>query len=223
MSLERWDMNKNPNIGLYILVTNKYILIPENIHNGLKKALSRVLRAPLQENITIGGTNLLAVLAVGNDSGIVVSSLASEEEIATLNKNEFIPRVARTREKYFALGNVVLANDHTAILSPIVNKETAFLIEDTLDVEIFQTRVAGSELCGSIAYTTNKGTLLSPLTKEDELYKIREWMQVDKANIGTINRGNQFISSGLIANSNGGICGRETTGIELVRITKTLF
>ncbi len=223
MSLERWDLNKNPNIGLYVLATNKYILIPENLGDNLKNAVSRVLHASIQENVTIGGTNLLAVLAVANSSGMVVSSLASNEEVAFLKKNELVPRIARAHEKYFALGNVVLANDHAAILSPIINKETAILIEETLDVETFQTRIAGSELCGSIAYSTNKGTLVSPLAKEDELTKIKEWMKVEKVNIGTINRGNQFISSGLVANSNGGICGKETTGIELVRITEILF
>jgi len=48
-------------------------------------------------------------------------------------------------------------------------------------------------------------------------------LRVSKANVGTVNRGNIFVRSGIVANSKGALVGYETTGPELLRIQSALF
>lgn len=68
---------------------------------------------------------------------------------------------------------------------------------------------------------TNEGVLCQPGSREAELEAIEELLDV-YADVGTINYGAPLVGSGLVANDDGYVVGRDTTGPELGRIEDTL-
>jgi len=68
---------------------------------------------------------------------------------------------------------------------------------------------------------TNRGVLCHPKATDDELDAVESALGV-RADIGTINYGAPLVGSGLVANDNGYVVGRETTGPELGRIEDAL-
>ena len=164
---------------------------------------------------------VLGVLVAANSNGIVISSVINPENINIPKESDI--RTAHVKSQFFAFGNLVLSNDKAAFVSPVIDKQTRKIIEETLDVEIISRKIAGSDLVGSLAVSTNHGVLISPLASDDEIEGIKQDLQVEIGNIGTINLGQPFVSAGILANSMGCIVGEDTTGLESIRITNTLL
>jgi translation initiation factor 6 len=114
-----------------------------------------------------------------------------------------------------AIGNLIVCNDNAAIVSPLIERENLKLIEETLDVEVVQRKIANKFLVGSIAYATNRGLAIYRDIDEEEFNEIKEIFKVKNANIATVNRGSVYVSSGIIANSYGLVVGEKTTPIEI--------
>ncbi|CAL6302672.1 unnamed protein product [Bathycoccus prasinos] len=102
-----------------------------------------------------------------------------------------------------ALGNCISCNDYTALLHPDIDRETEELICDVLGVEAFRETIAGNALVGSYCKFSSQGGLV-PLAA------------------GTVNRGSDIISAGLIANDWTAFCGLDTTSTELNVIEEIL-
>jgi len=213
----------NPNIGVYVAISDRVALIPadapEKVERSLSKNLGvRVVRASIQDS------PLLGVLCAMNSHGIIVGRLVRERELELLRKvlgDEMVIEVLDIKET--ALGNLVLANDRGAVVSPLLPKRVVSRISDVLGVEAVQMRLGGSYLVGALGVATNKGVLLCPLASDEEVEQVIEVLRVSKGGVGTVNRGNIFVRSGLVANSKGALVGFETTGPELMRIQSALF
>ncbi|MES1920820.1 eukaryotic translation initiation factor 6 [Bonamia ostreae] len=188
-------------IGVYALLSNAYCLVGqgscENFYSAFDAELSShvpVIRC------TIAGIRTVGSLAVGNKNGLLLPNSIADSELAHLRNS--LPDsvvVRRIPERYNALGNVVVSNDHIALLHPGASKETEETISDTLGVEVFRQSVAGSELVGSYCDLSNLGALMHPATTSEEQEELRARLQVPVV-AGTINRGTTPISSGLIVN-----------------------
>ena len=62
--------------------------------------------------------------------------------------------------------------------------------------------------------------MVHPMATEKELEWISGGLKVH-SDIGTVNRGVPYVSTGILVNSKGCVTGEETTGPELVRISQT--
>ena len=118
------------------------------------------------------------------------------------------------------VGNCILANDKGAIVALEFEKDVIQQIEDILGVEIVAGQIVNSSLVGAIGVATNEGAMIHPMATEIELDWISEGLGC-VADIGTVNRGIPYVSSGILVNSQGCVTGEETTGPELVRISQT--
>jgi len=213
----------NPNIGVYVAISDRVALIPADAPEKVERALSknlgvRVVRASVQDS------PLLGVLCAMNSHGVVVGRLVRERELELLKRvlgDEMNIEVLDIKET--ALGNLVLANDKGAVVSPLLPRHVVSRISDALDVEAVQMRLGRSYLVGALGVATNKGVLLCPLASDEEVEQVIDVLKVSKGGVGTVNRGNVFVRSGLVANSRGALVGFETTGPELMRIQSTLF
>lgn len=223
MAFEKIDIFGNPNIGVYVFTNERFSLIPRDAPEKFENTVSNILQIPIYR-ITIGLSPLIGVFISGNSNGIVISKLVSDEEIRLFKKilGDDINILIADNVKVSAIGNLILANDKAAIISPMIASKIHSLIQEILDVEIMVKTIAGSPLVGSVAVVTNKGLLLSPLAEEDEIEELSDFFGV-KADVGTVNRGNIFLSSGIVVNSKGGIVGSETTGPELMRLHQVFF
>ncbi|RLE84977.1 MAG: translation initiation factor IF-6 [Thermoprotei archaeon] len=223
MSVEVLYAFGNPNIGVYVAISDRVALIPADAPEKVERALSknlgvRVVRASVQDS------PLLGVLCAMNSHGMIVGRLVRERELELLKRvlgDEMNIEVLDVKET--ALGNLVLVNDKGAVVSPLLPRHAVSRISDALDVEAVQMRLGGSYLVGALGVATNKGVLLCPLASDEEVEQVIDVLKVSKGGVGTVNRGNVFVRSGLVANSRGALVGFETTGPELMRIQSTLF
>jgi translation initiation factor 6 len=199
-------------VGVYSLATDDIVIIPKYV--PLKKAerLAEWLKVKLVHTM-IGGSTLIGALACANSNGILLPSYVKEEELTAL-RSAFNGRITIMETKKTAYGNLVLANDHGAIVDPRLREQDVSLISETLGVEAVIGEIAGLPYVGALAAATNKGVLAHPLLKDDERKLLEEKLKVP-VDVGTINCGIPHVGTGLICNSRTAIAGSLTTGPEL--------
>lgn len=221
MASYRFDIMGSPNIGLYAVTTNNFTIIPVKISSRKIKIIKDCLRGEIILT-TIGGSRLVGVLAAANSNGIVLPHYASDEEVESI-KNVWKGRISRIYSKRTALGNLILANDYGAIASENLMRERDAVkkIRDALDVEIVAGEIAGLPYVGSVATATNKGVLTHPMLNNGERQLLLDVLKAP-IDVGTVNGGIPFVSSGLLANDYGVLIGAPTTGPEIVIITNLL-
>ena len=95
------------------------------------------------------------------------------------------------------------------------------MIADTLGVEVVPCNIAGLPYVGSLATATNKGVLAHPMLKEDERKVLNDVFKVP-VDVGTVNCGIPYVSTGLLGNSRGAVVGLLTTGPEMFIIGQAL-
>jgi len=216
--LKRINLTGNPNLGVYISVTDDIAIVPLNLpmvmENSIKEALNvEVIRS------SIAGSNLAGALSVGNSRGLIVSPYIFEREIEVLESNGIT--VAKIPDKYTAVGNIIALNDSGAIATPLLSDASLKIIEKVLELKVERLSIADSNIIGSLAIVTNKGALLHPKTSSEEIELIEEIFKVP-ADIGTVGRGIPLVGACSIANSSGAIVAENTTGPEMARIEESL-
>lgn len=216
MPVKRMDINRIPFIGAYAFCNDKIALFPKNV--CLHPDESSVLGVPTVYTL-ISRSPLLGILLAGNSNAIVCSELFKLEEEKKIEdagvELHYIP------SKLTGFGNLVLANDYGAIVSPEFSDKTVKLLERALRVKVAKSTIAGRPYIGSLGVATNKGVLLHPEVREEEIKIIEKTLQVP-ADVGTACGGVSFLGICIIANSRGAITGSTTTGPELGRIENSL-
>ena len=166
----------------------------------------------------VANTRLLGILMVLNNHGILLPKTSSPEEIANLRKRTDL-NVKMLDTKHNALGNLICVNDKGGVISPIVEKEYIKEIEDVLDIEVIQKKVAGFHQVGAVMEANNLGGIIHPEADEED---IKNFSNVLGVNLepATINGGIPFVSSGMLANSNAVVVGNLTNGPEIMMLTR---
>jgi translation initiation factor 6 len=209
----------SPNIGVYALATDGFMIIPGATPETKTKKIQLCLNVkPVKTNI--GGVRLIGALVGANSHGLILPHYVKDEELSILESNG-IKNYAIMETKKTAYGNMILANDHGAVVDPSISTAALNRISETLQVEAVPGTIAGYPYVGSLAIATNKGILAHPLIKEDEKKVLEDALKVP-LDVGTVNCGFPLVRSGLMANSHGVITGAMTTGPELVIIGQTL-
>jgi translation initiation factor 6 len=217
LDIIKYDIYRGPNIGIFVSVNDKFVFIP----NGFAKTKAEKLAQYLQtECITtpVANTRLLGVLMVVNNHGILLPRTSSPEEIANLRKQTDL-NVKILDTKYNALGNLICANDKGGIVSPVIEKEYIKEIEDVLDIEVMQKKVAGYYQVGAVMQANNLGGIIHPEADEEDIKKFSNILGIN-IEPSTINGGTPFISSGMLVNNNAIVVGNLTNGPEIMMLTR---
>ena len=212
------DINGDPNIGLYGIATDKFCILGKAVPQKHIKKIEKTLGVPVYQ-VKLYGTDLPGIFAVGNSKAILIPDIVFKSEMKELAKLPINFVVIPTEKT--ALNNNILCNDEIAFVSKDYTKEEVKQIKEALGVKIIQTDLAGTNLPGSCGILTSKGAIINPLASDAEVKKIEKELGYE-IGLGTSNLGNNFVSSGLIANSNGFIVGTLTSGHEIMRIDESL-
>jgi translation initiation factor 6 len=206
-------------IGVYSLANERFVVIPQTV--PLKKAerTAEWLKVKLVHT-SISGSVLAGAFACANSNGILLPSSVREEELAAI-KAVFEGNITVMETKKTAYGNLVLANDHGAVVDPRFKEPVIRQIAETLGVDAVPSEIAGLPYVGSLAVATNKGVLAHPLLKEEEK-KLLENMFKVPVDVGTINCGIPYVGTGLVGNSHAAVAGSMTTGPEMFIIGNAL-
>jgi len=219
MTMIKKDIQRNTHVGLFMLATDRFVLVPDQLEEEeLEKIASTLEVDPIP--LRVAGTSLIGVFAAGNSSGIIVPYIVREEEVKTIKEHGV--EVLVVRDVPTALGNLVAANDRGAVVSKSIRAENAEKIAEFLGADEWEWMdVAGSELTGASIVATNKGFLAHPNTTEEEMSTLRVLFGVEGATT-TVNYGDPFVRTAVVANSKGVVVGGDTSPIELMRIEDVL-
>ena len=220
MDIIKYDVYSGPNIGIYTKVNNQFVFVP----NGFAKTKAENLANYLQTDyltISIANTRLLGILAVLNNHGMLLPNTCSQEEIDHLKKHTDL-NIKLLDVKYNALGNLICVNDKGGIVSPTIDKKYVKEIEDVLDIEVIQKKIAGFYQVGAVMSATSNGGIIHPLTDEDDVSTFSNILGV-KIEPATINGGIPFVSSGILANGNAIVVGTLTNGPEIMMLTRAFI
>ena len=220
MDIIKYDVYSGPNIGIYTKVNNQFVFVP----NGFAKTKAENLANYLQTDyltISIANTRLLGILAVLNNHGMLLPNTCSQEEIDRLKKHTDL-NIKLLDVKYNALGNLICVNDKGGIVSPTIDKKYVKEIEDVLDIEVIQKKIAGFYQVGAVMSATSNGGIIHPLTDEDDVSTFSNILGV-KIEPATINGGIPFVSSGILANDNAIVVGTLTNGPEIMMLTRAFI
>jgi len=213
------DTFGSASIGVYIRVTENFVIVPKQVPPTKIRKLEEWFKTRIVKT-NIGGSVLVGSLVCANSNGIVLPRFVWEEEIEALKSLRDV-NITVMDTKRTAYGNLVLANDHGAIVDPRLSRKVVKVISDTLGVEAVPGEIAGLPYVGSLTTATNKGVMAHPLIKPEEEEMLRDVLKVH-VGVGTVNCGIPYIATGLIGNSKVAVAGSLTTGPELFMIGQAL-
>ncbi len=217
MKIESLKIRNSPNIGLFLLATDEFCLIPPELREKDKEMIRNTLKVDLVET-TMAGTSLIGLFAAGNSKGVVVPYIVYEDELEALKEAGI--KVEIVFDTFTALGNLIAVNDNGAIVSPLLRERSVDKIASFLKVDVTQRKVAELDVVGAALSVSNKGFLAHPWA-EGELEIIQEILGVE-GKTTTVNGGDPFVGTGVVMNSNGIIVGEGTTPVELFTIHELL-
>ncbi|KAL3284770.1 hypothetical protein HHI36_018913 [Cryptolaemus montrouzieri] len=209
-------------IGVFSKLTNSYALVADGGSTSFYRAFENELskRIPVIHT-SIAGCRIIGTLCVGNKNGLLVPNSTYDTELQHIKSA--LPdsvEVKRVEEKLSALGNVIVCNDYMALVHPDLDRETEEIIADTLKVEVFRQTIAGSVLVGTCSVLNNQGGLFHPKTSVVDLEELSSLLQIPLT-VGTVNRGNRLIGTGLVVNDWRAFSGRNSEWKEIDVIKST--
>jgi translation initiation factor 6 len=220
LDIFKYDVYRGPNIGVYITVNDKFVLLPMGFAETKAEKLAQYLEVkPLYT--AVANTRLMGALMVINNRGILLPSTAYQEEYDFLKKETGLT-VGVLDSKYTALGNVICANDKGAIVSPWLSASDVETIKQILDVEVVQKRIAGLNTVGSMMVANNTGAVIHPEADEEDMKMFANVLGVHVEH-ATINAGVPYVESGILANNHAVVVGSMTTGPEIMMLTRAFL
>ena len=218
LGIYKYDVYKSPNIGLFIKANDSIMMIPFGFAETKITKLTHYLQTEKKIFVSVAGMRLIGPMTVMNNNGILLPSIASDEEIDLLRQASGL-NVERLKSKFTAIGNLISSNDNGALVSPLLDGEVNQQVRDILGVPVNSISVGGFVQTGSMIVATNIGAAIHPKATEEEVKIISESLQV-QVEPATVNGGIPFLSSGIIANSKSVIVGSLTSGPELIMLSR---
>ena len=220
LDIIKYGIYRGPNIGIYSKVNDDFVFLPNGFAKTKSKNFSDYLKVkPLFTSVA--NTRLIGVLMVVNNHGMLLPNTSYEDELTFL-KNSTDLNIEILDTKYNALGNMMCVNDKGAIVSPAISKENVKKIEDTLDVEVIQKKVAGYHQVGAMIVANSHGGIIHPETDDEDIKSISNVLGV-RIEPATVNGGIPYVSSGILANNNAVVVGSFTNGPEIMMLTRAFM
>ena len=222
MALLQRDLFNSPYSGVFCTTNDTLTLVPPGIPQDDMEAISKALETTV-EVITIGGSRVIGTLVAMNAQGLLLSNLVTSREIGKLDKivSDLDLRMGVISDRSNAIGNNFLVNDNGGFCNERLGSRTRELAQEVLGVEIMPKSLNQMDTLGMIGCVTNKGGICHP----DIIARDRQMMEkvLDVPIMeGTVNFGMPLVGAGVVASSNGAVCSRQSTGVELGRVEEAL-
>lgn len=217
MHLVKGTIKGSPFVGVYVLATDSYCVIPKGTH---KKEIAKLEEALEVELIKahIGGTSLIGALAAGNKKGLIVPGIIEERELDELKASGLKVRVIQGNS---ALGNLVALNDKGLVLSSSLSDEEKKEIKDFFGLPSIELSYGLNALIGASTVVNDNGFIIHPRITKEEFEIVKKVLGVNGMR-STANYGDAFVRNSVIANSFGALIGPNTSGPEMIRIDEGL-
>jgi translation initiation factor 6 len=168
--------------------------------------------------ISIGGSNLVGALLAGNTKGMAVADIVTDRDVDILTS---YGDVVVMEGGVNTAGNLMVVNEHGAVVSPSIPRNGLEILADVLNVDVAATTIAGQDVVGSLSLCNAQGVLLHPDVTAEEVEVIQSVLDVAPM-VGTVAFGSPYIGAGACASDTGAVAGQATTGPELNRLEDAL-
>ena len=109
------DIFGDPNVGIFSYANDTIAILPPGISPNKIRSFHETLGVE-SCSIGIAESRLVGIYVTGNSNAVLVPYITTKEEIKQLRS--IGAHVEVIKEKRTALGNVILCNDHGAIIDP---------------------------------------------------------------------------------------------------------
>jgi len=212
------DFNNNPNIGIYMFVNDKFALIGQDIDKKKKIEIEKSLGVPVYK-LTILNTELVGLFVCGNNDVLVVPEMFDYE----LKKFEEICKEHEMKliivdEIKNTFGTNVCVGDHVILINSEYRRGFEEKLSRKTKYKIVRIQNKMFNSIGATCRFINGKYFLSQEYVKSEVKDI-----IDKiGGAGTVNKGSNFVSSGIVGNSNGVILGAMCSTVEIQNIVESL-
>ena len=205
---------------MYGLATDKFCLLGKSIREKDAKDIANALKVPVFQ-LSFYGTDLVGLFAVANSNTILLPDIIYDYELKKLRKElaKLNVKVEILETNHSAFGNNLIVNDKAGFISNAYSEDEIEKIKKVFPKVKFE--ILDLSIPGSIGKVTNKGGIFEPNLPDTIIKKIEKSLGFE-VGLGTVNMGNPFISSGIIANSFGFVMGANSSGFEVTRVDESL-
>lgn len=161
-------------------------------------------------------------MTCGNSKGLLVPHTTNDNELERIRRR--LPqdvKIEKINDVFSALGNCIACNDSIALVHPEMSEESENLIAKTLQVTVIRNTIAGNPLVGTYCQLTNNAMLIHPNSGLQGIQKLVDATKLPVCS-GTVNKGEGYIGSGLVANDSCAFVGQISTATE-ISIIDALF
>jgi translation initiation factor 6 len=212
VEIERYDYLGNSNIGLYATVSNQQAIFPPEFQK------KNIFDTDSVETY-IARTRLVGLFTAGNSNCLLVPNNITDREKQKLEESSLNFQIIETRDT--ALGNLILANDKGALISENIEDKKEE-IEEALEVPVKVGTIAGGSTVGTAAIANSQGAVIHRDAEEEDAELVKDHLDLEDIDIGTVNLGSPFMGSGALANDSAILVGEDTSGPEVGRIDRTM-
>ncbi len=208
----------NPWIGMFARANDSVAIIPPDAPEKFEMAIAESLGVRTIKSF-IASTNILGMYVAMNNNGIILPSIAQEEEVQALKKEGL--NVHLVKDPHNACGNLFCLNDKGGVATERMERSEITRLSDVLGIEIVSHPIYEFQTPGSACIATNKGFLVHYKALEEDVKMLESILKV-KGDRGTLNTGVGFIGFGMVANSKGYVVGEATTAFEQGKVEQAL-
>ena len=222
MTLLQRDLFNSPYSGVFCATNDSLTFIPPGIPRDDMEAISEALGTRI-EVVTIGGSSVLGTLIAMNSKGILVSNLITTMESDKIEAiaSDIGLNFGVLSERSNAIGNNFLINDRGGFCNERLTNRSKTSAEEVLEIKIESRSLNRMDTLGMIGCVTNKGGLCHPEISDEEKGIMEKVLEIPVME-GTVNFGMPLVGAGVISSTNGAVCGRQSTGVELGRVEEAL-
>jgi len=217
MTIYQTDFLGEGYLGLFGFATDKYCLVSDRLSEKKLEKISSHLNVDVIPT-QIFNFSLSGIMSAGNSRAVLVPYLIEDRE---MKKIESKVNAVVVPDKFTALGNLIVANDHGGMISDVFSQKSKHVIDEALGFITVQGRIAGSSEVGALCTATNKGFVVTPDAGDEEMKRLEKIFGV-RGGRASVNMGSKLVGCCIIANSHGFIIGEGTTPIEIEYINEAL-
>ncbi|MFY9873293.1 MAG: hypothetical protein WAK17_26590, partial [Candidatus Nitrosopolaris sp.] len=119
---------------MFAKTNDRIIILPFGFAKTKTAKLMEYLGVEEEIYTSVANTRLIGPMTAMNNNGILVPSIATDEEILILKGTGL--NVDRLNSKFTAIGNLISTNDNGALVSPLFKGEVDQQVRDALGVPV---------------------------------------------------------------------------------------
>ncbi|MCF7866321.1 translation initiation factor IF-6 [Candidatus Woesearchaeota archaeon] len=213
MNSKIMSFHNNSNIGLYLFVNDRVLLVGKEVPEDCDKDLEKVFNLPVTR-LTIAGASFIGVFITGTNDTLLVPNIIFEDELEILKETGLEIKVIDTKQT--CLGNNVIIGKDKLFVNNEFSDSQARKLGESLGLDAEKIKIGGVSAIGSLFVfntETKKGLVGNDIDDEDfEMLQNKLGYELTPT---SVNMGSPYVKSGIVVNKNGFIIGKISGGPEI--------